>query len=883
VRPPFWRRVPGSWSYVLRIFARRPEDDVDAELRFHFDERIAALTHEGSSPEAARRQALEEFGDIDAVRTSLRAIDHRAAERRRRADWWEQVARDIRIALRGFRRTPAFAGTVVLILALGIGMAVAMFTVFDAVLLRTLPVRDQNEVVVVTPNRDAGVEFPVDLGDVERFRSESRTLRDVAGVAHYGTMEVPLTDGGRSLALAQSRVTGNYFQLLGAHPALGRLLRPEDDVVGAAPVIVLSFHAWRREFAGDTSILGHHLLEPGSQSAYTIVGVGPPGFDYPVGADYWTAIVPTGYPSVDIVARLAPQISLAAARTEFLAFVRRVEPEQRYSGAEIRTLEQTILGDVRPVLTILLAAVALLLLIACVNVGNLLLLRGASRARELAVRRALGASVADVTRQLLVESGLLGAAGGVAGLFAANMLLRLLLALAPTHLPRIEAIGLSGASVGVAIGITVLATLLFGVAPAFQAVRSGLTTSLRGDARSGTETRRRRYVRQYLVAGQMAMALVMLSGAGLLIHSLERMQTVDLGFTPKRLSVITLSFPWARYGTLPEASAFLEDVVPRMRAVAGVEAVSPILIPPFIGVNVWMWKFQVEGEPREDVERMPLIPIETGGEGLFQALGLPIVRGRGFRSTDRAGSEDVVVVSESVAQRYWPREDAIGKRIRVPQLPDSAWRTVVGVVEDTHFRSLRSASPAIYLPWRQSTTQYVFFAVRTISDLGAVVPALQHAIHDLDSSVLVWRAESMTDLLGAPLAQPRTSAFLLASFALAALLLTAVGLYGTLASVVREQTRGIGIRMALGASPERVRREILRDALNVTAAGAFIGIIVALASSKLYASLLFDVRPEDPVAILSACTILILVALVAAYVPARRATRIDPARALREE
>ena len=792
-----------------------------------------------------------------------------------------RIGPDIRIALRGFRRSPAFTVTAVLILALGIGMAVAMTTVFSAVLVRQLPVNEQDRIVVLWTYRDPAVEFSVGSTALARLRSDSRTMTGIAGVAHWGATAAPMLDGDRSLVMNRVVASDNLFAVLGARPVIGRLLRPDDGLPGAEHVMVLSYTAWRQQFGGDSSVVGHALLEPYGRTRYTIVGVAPAGLDYPSGAGYWVPLWP-GDHQVNVVARLAPGASPEAARSEFLAIAQRIYPERHFVGARVFTFTQAVLGEVRPVLVVLTAAVGLLLAIACVNVGNLLLLRSAARARELTIRRALGASQGDIAWQLLAESALLATAGGTLGLICAQSLLSALIAFAPARLPRLDSLQLAGAPIAIAIGVTVIAVLLFGVVPALVAARGSASSSLGVGARSGTETRWRRNLRHALVASQVALALILLAGAGLLARTLARLEGLDLGYTAERLSVLQVSFPAAKYDTPSKLTAVGDAVTARLHAIPGVVTVTPILIPPFLGANSFVGKLEVEGQSRAAADAGVFVPLEVGGAEYFRTFGIPIRQGRAFTDDDRADGPQVAVVSDAVARREWPNANPIGKRIRYWGPDTLTWRTVVGVAGDIHFRSVRDATPTIYLPWRQAFWQGMY-AVRTTGEFSAVLPAVRREVRTVDPQLSLWFAHPMDELLAVPLAEPRLGAFLLSGFGLAALLLAAIGLYGVMAAAVREQTREIGVRMALGATPARLRRDVLRRALGVAAIGTLVGICGAVASSRLFTSLLFQVNPIDPVTLVGVSVLLLGVAMASAYLPARRATRVDPAIALRND
>jgi predicted permease len=801
---------------------------------------------------------------------------------------FDLLARDLRIAIRGLRRSPTFAAATVLTLTIGIGMAVAIFTVFRVVLVERLPVVDQDRVVVLWTENNNGTEFTAGKHVLDAFRRETRTLHDVAGVVHWGATPYPLTDGSRTLLLQQAIVGGNFFDVLGARPALGRLLTRDDEIGGrfqppsfsSAPhAMVLSYATWQREFGGDSAVIGRRVTDPYAQWTYTIVGVAPPGLDYPRGVSEWVPIGRDATPSVLAIGRLRPDVSPDAARAEYLAAMRRLEPRATFRGAVVHTLTDEVLGNARPAIVILTAAAGLLLLVACINVGNLLLLRATERGREIAIRRAIGASFGDVVRQLMVESLVLAVAGGLLGLGCAAALLRVLLALAPAELPRADAIGVSGAPVLAAIAVTTLALLAFGLAPALVAARADTTKGLRPDSRAGQESRGRRRARELLVVSQAALAVIMVSGAGLLGRSLARLQRLDLGLEASHLAFFAVALPASIDDTADRFFPLGDALFPRLRAVPGIAAATPVIIPPFIGANVWQRPFQAEGQSPSEARDNPAIAMEAGNADYFRTLGIPLLRGSGFSSVADPGGPLEAVVSESVARRLWPGVDPIGKRI---QYDSTGWRTVVGVTPDLHFRTLRDATPTVVLRWRQNFWQGNV-AVRTTRDFASVLPAIRRAVHDIEPRATVWQAQTMDDFLAGPLAQPRTSALLLAAFGVVALLLAAVGLYGVMAALVRQQTREIGVRIALGATPARLRRDVLARALGVVAIGAALGLVGALVTTRLYGALLFEVSPTDPGALVGACVLLIGVGLAAAYLPARRATRVDPALALRAE
>jgi predicted permease len=692
--------------------------------------------------------------------------------------------------------------------------------------------------------------------------------------------------------------TGNFFDVLGVRPALGRLFRPSDDDTSDAfdptgghssKVLVLSYAAWQSQFGGDSSVIGRRLVEPLLKWEYRVIGVAPPGFSYPSGVDFWIPMWQawnSGVSSI-AVARLAPGASLTAARDEYAAIEQRAIPALRLRGAHAATFTETVLGNAQPVLTALTVAVALLLLIACLNVGNLLLLRASSRAREISVRRALGAAYSDIVRQLFAEAIALAAFGGALGFVVAVGLLRALLVLRPANLPRLDDVQLSGAPVALAIGISSIAVLLFGMLPALFAARANLASPLRLDSRSGSETRRRRAVRHVLVATQIALAMIMLAGAALLARSLERLERQDLGFASDHLSILAFSWDAKRFDSTSKILALSDRLAARLQKLPGVSSVTPIVIPPMLGLNVWHGRYDAEGQTPDDVKANPFTAIETGGPDFFKTFGIPLVRGRPFSADDRITGPFEAIVSESVARRLWPGQDPIGKRIRdsIPAdyMPGGgSWRTVVGVAKETHLRTVRETAPTVYLPWSQSYWQGSI-AIRSAADLAALKPAIRAAGLEVDPGLVLWRAQTMDQILDEPLAQPRLGTMLMSGFGIAALFLAAIGLYGVMAALVRDQMREIGIRIALGATPNRVRLDVLSRAAVVIGVGLAVGMTGALVTSRLFRALLFNVSPVDPISLGGACVLLLLVGALAAFLPARRATRVDPVQALRAD
>lgn len=886
------------WRRYLRFLGPDVEADIDDELQFHLDQRIADYVAEGHSPEEAERLAHERIGDVKVLRRELTKHDRLRQRSKNRTQTMRRSMEDLRLALRGFRRTPGFFATSVVILGIGIGASVAMFTVFRTVLLRELPVLEQDRIAVMwTYGADPTTDLSTGTKDLSVVRHESRTMSDIAAVAHWPAVASPFYYGDRPVELNRGMVTGNYFDVLGVRPALGRLLKPSDDEPPVPPpldtkvsrALVLSYGAWQGKFGGDEEIVGRTLVEPLIGTEYTIVGVAPAGFDYPAGADYWIPMWSGWNSDVSAfaVARLAPGATVAAAREEYLAIERRLAAERpppivELGGAHAATFAETVLGEVRPVLLLLTAAVALLLLIGCLNVGNLLLLRASSRTQEIAVRRAMGAGFGDVVRQHLMEAVAIAAAGGVVGLLMSEGLLRLLVAYSPPSVPRLDEVQLAGIPVLTAVAVTAVAVLLFGLGPAVLAARGEIASPLRLDSRTGSDTRRRRTVRQTLVASQIALAVVMLGGAGLLARSLERLEAQDRGYSSDHLSILWFSWDVRRFDSVDKTVTLGDQLVKRIRAVPGVTAATQIVVPPMVGEGVWQTSVTTGDQDPSEASTDRMVAVEHGGPEYFRTFGIPLLRGRAFTDADHQGAPPVAIVSETLARRLWAEEDAIGKQIRAPgptANPDGL-RTVIGIAEDTHLRTLREPTPTVYVPALQGYWQG-WVAIRSSTELGGLVPALRAAADEVAPRLDLWAPRTMDEMLAEPLAQPRLSALLMSTVGVVALLLAAIGLFGVMSSVVNERTRELGVRIALGATPGRVRRQVIAQAAVVVGVGLIAGLAAALMSSRLMTSLLFQISPTDPASLLGACVLLLSVAGIAAYLPARRATAIDPVEALR--
>jgi predicted permease len=882
-------RITGVRTRLRQLFWRAAaEERMQEEIRFHIEMETEKNLRAGMPPDEARRRAVLAFGGVEKHKEELREG--------RQVPLLEDLLRDVPYAMRSLRRSPGFTLVAVLTLALGIGAGTAMFSVLHGVLLSELPVQDQGDVVVLwtaAPARAAD-HLPVSQGELIAFREWTRTFASVAGVAFQGAGDGVLLDRGQPLTAAGTWVTGDFLPTLGVIPLHGRTLRPSDDVPGAAPVMVIGYAFWQRYFGGDPAAVGRTLEWNGT--SFTVVGVLPRGFEFPARAEFWVpvfAVLPeeakksvSGYVIWDVVGRLRPGASMQQAREDFAAFLRAGDPQRRPAlrGMEpvLTPLPELIVGDTRPTLWTAAAAVGLLLLIACVNVANLLLIRGSARTQELAIRTALGAGRRRLIGQLLTESGVLALLGGVLGTLLAIVAVPVLVALAPPELPRREMIEVDARVLLFALGATVAAALLSGLLPAVLSAAGDLGVWLRGGRNTASGSRGAQALRHGLVIGQVSLAIVVVAGAGLLARSLFALQSVDMGFNDERLLVVEAILPPG----LPERSrqvALQEEMLARVGAIPGVIGATVMPKPPFSAQGGWIATYAGEGQTADAQATNPPVNLEVVGPGYFRTLEVPLLRGRVFGEQDREDGLPVAIVSEAVARHTWPGEDPIGKRLGPPNRPE-AWYTVVGVVGETRYRELTDPQPSLYLPAQQFGGPVpMTLAVRTRADPTGMIPQIRQALQQVHPELRLVGGGSMRQLLAAPLARPRFSTLLLGTFATLTLLLAAVGIYGALAATVRQRTREIGIRLALGARVGEVQALVLRQGMRLALWGCAIGIAGAFLGTRALRSMLFEVSPTDPATFVGVAALILVAAALACYVPARRASRVDPVNTLRAE
>jgi predicted permease len=803
-----------------------------------------------------------------------------------------------------------FTATAVATLALGIGGTVATFGIVRGVLLRPLPVRDQGHLVVLSAKSRSLGSSHVGLpnGVLWDFAARSRTVSEVTAIPAFApATPFVARDGSRTIHLALTTTTGNFFDVLGVRAGRGRLLNAGDDTQSHDPAIVLSNTAWMREFGGDTGIVGRTIQLP--QGSYTVVGIAAPEFDYPHGSDAWISLPQMvrrlgfddspegGY--WDLVARLRENISVAQVTREFNAFlVGYSSPrlgDARSRGAVVESYADSVIGDQRSGLLVLAAAVGLVLVIAVANVAGLLVSRTLARRADLAVRSALGASPARLRAQLSVEHFILGLVGGLFGLFAAWAGLRFAVAEAPPGLARFGEIHIDVMTVAFGLTITVLSVVGFGAASVMVSGRQNMASALNGSALRGvaaveSDPSSRRF-RQAIAVGELALAIVVLVAAGLLVRTLANLQRIDLGFEPTHLLFVVIErqdASSASTGDLTAAEArhraVLNGLVEQLRTRPGIVGATPTSLIPFAlvgGTGGIDQHFRLEGEPTAEALAGPTIRSDGALPNYFRVLGIPLVQGRTFDADDRAGSAGVAVVSEQMARLAWPGQNPLGKRLQlIDEFGRGPTRTIVGVVGDTRYSDLTVPRPAVYVPLEQSTPGAVV-AIRTRGNPSAAIPTVERVLHGLDDAYGISKTVTMPQLLALELARPRFLMGVLSALSLIALLLGAVGLYGVMSLLVRQRTNELGIRLALGATGSAIRGLVLLDAARLVAVGVALGLIASVALSSMFRTLVFGVPDIDPLTLVSATLLLVVTMAAAVMVPAVRASRLDPMMTLR--
>jgi putative ABC transport system permease protein len=804
------------------------------------------------------------------------------------------LLQDLRYGVRMLLKKPGFTLTVVLTLALGIGANTAIFSVVYALLLRPLPYAESERLVRLSEKMRDGRRSTVSYPNFEDWRISAQSFGAMSAVR---SESFNLTGVDKPLQLRGRMVNWNFFQLLGVRPQIGRLFIEEDDRYGAARTALLDNGMWKERFGGDPGVLGRAIVLDGE--SYTVIGVLQPGFEYFRQDDVYVPIGlslrpqsgmtdrGTSLGGMHVVARLKPGISLEQANSEMAMLgtqlARGYPATNSGKSAMAERLQDVMSENVRRSLWVLLGAVGFILLIACVNVANLLLVRAADRQKEIALRLALGARRGRIVRQLLSESLLVALLGGAVGLLFGGWMLDGLLALAPQNIPQLGRVGLDSSVLFFTLGVAALTGGLCGLLPALYASRTDLHTALKEGGRS-TSGSSREGIRRALLVAEVSLALVLLAGAGLLVRSMFNLLHVDPGFNAGNLLTMRLNLRGEGYSDLQRRRVFYEECLERVTALPGVRAAALTLSLPIDG-SYWNALFIAADKPAPapaDLHVGALIPVSAN---YFETMGIRLLNGRRFTTADTADSAPVTVINEMLARRMWPGENPIGKRLRHGRPENQTpWREVVGVVADVKLNGVEPDAPMeMYLPLAQEPQRSLALAVRTPGDPLAAVTAVERAIHSLDKDLPVFSIRLMDQLLGNSLAQRWLTLVLLASFALLALLLASIGIYGVIAYSVRQRTHEIGVRIALGAQAGDVLQLVLKHGMKLALLGMAIGLVSAVVLTRWMTTLLFDVKPIDPLTFAAITVLLMLTALLACWIPARRATKVDPMVALRSE
>ncbi|HEX8174893.1 MAG TPA: ABC transporter permease [Pyrinomonadaceae bacterium] len=801
---------------------------------------------------------------------------------------------DIRFSLRLMAKKPGFTFIGMLALALGIGANTAIFSVVRAVLLSPLQYSHSERLVWIwetNPGADIKEE-PASMPNFNDWRTQNQSFEEMAG---FTNTAVTMTGDGEPERISTGLITASFFSTLGTQPLMGRSFTDEENGPKGARVAILSHGLWQRRFGSNPKVIGQVITISGNP--YQIVGVMPQGFKDPLPVqrnptEMWIPLAMTFEPTLrrsdflKVVGRLKPGVTIEQARAEMKTITARLE--QQYPdtntgwGTIVIPLQERIVGDVRPAMWVIVGVVGFLLLIACANVANLLLARSAARQQEIAVRRALGAGRLRLIRQFLTESVMLALAGGLMGTLLAMWGVELLTRLGPVNIPRLDEVRLNWMVLLFTLGVSVLTGVIFGLIPALHATNPDLTESLKEGGRSSTEGRRGARLRNALVVAEIAIALVMLIGAGLMVKSFIRLQSVDPGFKPERILAIDFSLPSAKYKENTQQLAFWEQLMGRVSQLPGVERVAAVNTIPFTGGSVL--GFSIEGRPEPPTGNTPDAEHRVVTPGYFDAMGIPLVRGSAITEQHNSNSPAVTVINETMARKYFPGEDPIGKRINLGNPEKSPWLTVIGIVRDVRQKALNEEPyPQMYVPYAQFPSRSMTLLARTSNEPSMLVPAIRSELSSMDKDQPLYNVRTMERVMSESIARQRFSMLLIAIFAGVGLVLASVGIYGVMSYTVAQRTHEIGVRMALGASAGDVLKMVVRQGMLLAVAGTGVGLVASFLLTRFISSLLFNVSASDPLTYLLLSLLLISVALLACLIPARRATRVDPMVALRYE
>jgi predicted permease len=870
-----------------QLFGLEPTPDVDAEFNFHIEMRIRELVERGETPERARMRALERFGDFQAAHQTCVHINQRRRQRMDRADFFSALRQDIGYAFRMMRRTPAFTAAALITLALAIGANSAIFSVVNGVLLESLPYPDAGRLHLVHMRYPDGTGYEaLSAPDFMSLRAEARVFEQLEAVEQRN---VTLLGAGEPREVEAVFVTDHLFDLLGFTMSLGRPFHALENRPGQGQVTILSHGMWQRLFGGDPNVLGKTISSGGI--TYTIVGVTSPETTLPVASEIFfplefgpnfDATTAQGRRSefLGVIGRARVDVDAAAIDAELKQIGGRLQVtfEQTNKGLSFssKPLREVIVGDVQRPLLVLLGAVGFVLLVACANIANLLLARSSARHGEFSVRAALGAGRRRLVRQLVTESMLLGLIGGALGLVLAYWSTRALIAARPAELPRIEEITLSTTVVLVTLGTALLTSFIVGLVPALQVTNQHLLSGLQESGRSAGGRRTHR-MRSALVVTEMALAVILLTGAGLLIRSFMALTQVNPGFQPEGAISVRLTLQGAEYQTGDRVRARVDQLISRLRGLPQVTAVAASSILPLGGLGN-LNDFAVEGAPPPPPDVNQEIAVATATPEYFKAIGAPLIRGRLFNDRDHAKSPAVALINEAGARRWFPNEDPVGRRVMT-----GGAREIVGIVGNVLQRTPgQAAVPQLFLPYSQRTGRTIRLVVRAEGDPLALAPAIREQIRALDPDLPLAQAMPLNDMVSRAVARPRLYTSLLTLFAAVALILAATGIFGVMSYAVAQQSKEIGIRMALGARASDVLRSVVGGALRLTGLGVLVGVGAAPLVGGLLRNQLFGVTRFDPMTLAAVVIVLLATAVVASLLPATRAARIDPMSACRQ-
>jgi putative ABC transport system permease protein len=878
---PMWPRLTSLWRNLLR--RERVEQELTEEVGAYLDLLIESKLGEGLQPAEARRQALIEIGGVEQVKERVREV--------RMGHRFETMWQDVRFAVRMLFKHPGFSLVAVLTLSLGVGATTAIFSVVNAVLLRPLPINEPERVVVIH-NQLPKLNLPRTEVSALQYLDYSSQTGVFEAAAAFTQRGLNLTGVNAPQRLQTARVTASFFPLLGISPLIGHLFTADEDKFGNHHVALLSHSMWKRLFNADPDVAGRTLQLDGE--GYEVIGVIPAGIEeLYANVDLW---IPMAFSprelaegrrwslTLTMLARLQPGVSLPQAEAAMRGFAPNMAGDHPDDfNIEVRPLVEEHVSDVRKPLYILLCAVVVVLLISCANIANLLLARASVRSREMAIRAALGAGRRRILQQLLTESVLLGVAGGALGALFAAWGMSALIAIAPADLPRVGEARLDARVLGFTLAVSFVSGIVFGLIPALVASKTDLVSSLKESGRADTASPSRHRLRRVLVVAEVSLAVVLLISAGLLLRSFAKLLDVSPGFDSHNVLTLRLSLPRTQYSDSAQVAGFFKSVFERLSATPGVEHAAVAFQPPFTpgGDNSVFSIRDRQAAPGDPEPHSDYLFITSD---YFRAMGIPLLKGRLFESSDMRtqgpiGDGSAIVIDEALAKRFWPDRDPLGANIGWGT--QGPWGTIVGVVGTVHAKDLiEEPKGTIYFPWYFGSSTFV---VRTTDDPHGLAQTIREQVMAVDANQPVYDIKTMDERLARSLEARRFAVTLLGVFAALALLLAAIGLYGVIAYLVTQRRHEIGIRVALGATGVDVLKLVLRQAIQLALIGVAIGLAAAFALTRLMASLLFGVSATDPLTFASICVILITVALTASYIPARRATKIDPMIALRYE